>query len=250
MYKLLSGHVSDKGNFRTKNQDRAVCFVTKKKKHMFGIACVCDGIGSFEQSEIASELVTDGIQSWFADMEKRFTNTSKEEILDDLECTIYELNELVCEYQDRNNSSIGCTMSLTLFLEQEYFIFHVGDSRIYAIKDSMYQLTTDEVVQKNKAGKLKSYLANYIGKSRTLWLNKGKGIIRANDLFVLGTDGLFQTLCFADMEKDCLKLRSDKDIAFLCQKMITIVRERGERDNVSCILVYVYEGYRFGKREP
>lgn len=250
MYKLLSGCVSDKGNFRKKNQDRAVCFVTRKKKCLFALACVCDGIGSFEQSEIASELVTDGMKSWYVDMEKRFVNTSIEEILDDLECTIYELNELVCEYQDRNNSPIGCTMSLTLFFNREYFIFHVGDSRIYAVKDSMYQLTTDEVVQKNKEGKLKSYLANYIGKSRVLWLNKGKGMIRAKDLFILGTDGLFKTLCFADIEKERLRLRSDKSTASLCKKMVTIVRERGERDNVSCILVYVYESYHFGKSEP
>ena len=166
------------------------------------------------------------------------------------ECTIHELNELVCEYQDKRNIAIGCTMSLMLFIEREYFLFHVGDSRIYSVKDNMYQLTTDEVIQKNKEGRLKSYLANYIGKSRELWLNKGKGVLQPKELFVLGTDGLFKTLCFEDIAPKNAKLRSDKDLAVINQRLIKTVRERGERDNVSCILVYVNEGYRFGKSEP
>ena len=92
MYKLLSGCISDKGNFRKKNQDSAICLVRKKGRRIFATACVCDGIGSFAQSEIASELVTDGMKSWFANMEKRCDNISNEEIMDDLECTIHELN--------------------------------------------------------------------------------------------------------------------------------------------------------------
>jgi len=250
MYKLLSDCISDQGNFRKKNQDRAVCLVRKKKKDIFALACVCDGIGSFEQSEIASELVIDGIKNWFTDMENRCDSISKEEILDDLECTIYELNEIVCEYQDKSSIAIGCTMSMMFFRNREYFIFHVGDSRIYSVKASMYQLTTDEVVQKNKEGRLKAYLANYIGKSRELWLNKGKGMVQAGDLFVLGTDGLFKTLRFEDIYKKQFRLRSDKDIAAISKKMIKTVRERGEQDNVSCILVYVQEGYHFRKSEP
>lgn len=250
MYKLLSGCISDKGNFRKKNQDRVVCLIRKKGKKTFAAACVCDGIGSFEMSEIASKLVTDGIKNWFVDMERRCDGISNKEILDDLEDTICELNELACEYQDKNNISIGCTMSLMLFIDKEYFIFHVGDSRIYSVKDSMYQLTTDEVVQKNKEGKLKSYLANYIGKSRELWLNKGKGIMQSKELFILGSDGLFKLLCFADIDKTKTKLRSDKDIAAMSRKIIKTVQERGEKDNVSCILVYMYDGHWFRKREP
>ncbi len=250
MYKLLSSCVSDKGNFRKKNQDRAVCLVRRKGKQEFAVACVCDGIGSFEMSELASAIVIDGVKNWYDTMEKRCDNVSREEILDDLECTIHELNEIVCEYQDSNNISIGCTMSLMLFVGREYFLFHVGDSRICAVKDSMYQLTTDEVVQRNKKGQLKSYLANYIGKSRDLWLNKGKGITGAEELFILGSDGLFQMLCFEDIDRARTRLRSNKDIALLNQKIIRTVQERGERDNVSCILVFVYKGYRFRKSDP
>lgn len=250
MYKLLSGFISDQGNFRKKNQDRAVCLVRKKKGDIFALACVCDGIGSFEQSEIASELVIDGIKNWYVDMEKRCDSISKEEILDDMECTVRELNEIVCEYQDRSNVSIGCTMSMMLFIGWEYFIFHVGDSRIYSVKGSMCQLTTDEVVQKNKEGRIKSYLANYIGKSRELWMNKGKGMIQAGELFILGTDGLFKMLRLEDIYRKHLRLRSDKDIAMMSKQMIKTVRERGEQDNVSCILVYVQEGYHFRKSEP
>ncbi|MBO5143907.1 MAG: serine/threonine-protein phosphatase [Lachnospiraceae bacterium] len=249
-YRLFSSCISDKGNFRRKNQDRAVCLIRNSGKKIFAAACVCDGIGSFEMSEFAAELVTSGIKKWFRDMEGHCDRLASEEILADLECTIYELNELVCEYQDKNDIAIGCTMSLMLFLGGEYFIFHVGDSRIYSVKDSMDQLTPDEVVQKNKEGQIKSYLANYMGKSRKLWLNKRKGVMQSGEMFLLGTDGVFKLLRFEDIVERGSKLCSDRRLAAINKKIIKTVRVRGERDNASSVLLYVHQGRQFRKKEP
>ena len=35
------------------------------ENHTIAVACVCDGIGSFSESEIASQMMINGINSWF-----------------------------------------------------------------------------------------------------------------------------------------------------------------------------------------
>lgn len=239
MKRVLSSCRSIRGNFREKNQDRAICMVSSGKKKVFAVGCVCDGIGSLEMSELASELVTDGIKRWFISMEDKACRVPLEDLLEDLEGTVNELNELVYEYREENNIAIGCTMSLLLAIGMEYFIFHVGDSRIYLVGDNMYQLTVDEVLVKNKEGRIKSYLINYIGKSRTLWMNRTKGSIHVGSLFILGTDGLFKKLAVEDIGALRGKMRTDKDIESMNDHIIQLVLSRGEKDNISSILLYI-----------
>ena len=237
--KLLSSCQSIRGNYRKKNQDRALCMTADSKGELFAVACVCDGIGSFEMSELASKLVIDGVRNWFLGMEDRFYTLSQQDLLDDMEETLYELNELVCEYQEGHRITIGCTMSLLLIVGMKYFIFHVGDSRIYIVEDGMYQLTVDEVVQTCKDGKIKSYLSNHIGKTRNLWLNRSEGLLHNGNLLVLGTDGLFKNLRYDDIDVLRTKLRSQKDIEAVNDWIIQLVLARGERDNISWILLYL-----------
>ena len=149
------------------------------------------------------------------------------------------LNELVCEYQEGHRVTIGCTMSLLLLLDMKYFIFHVGDSRVCVVEDGIHQLTVDEVVQKKSEGKIQSYLSNYIGKTRNLWLNKSEGVLHKGNLFMLGTDGLFKNLRYEDVDALRTKLRSQKEIEAVNNWIVQLVTARGERDNISCILLYV-----------
>jgi len=207
------------------------------KRKVFAVACVCDGIGSLAMSELAAELVTDGIRNWFLGMEHRIGKIALKELLDDLEGTIVELNELVYEYQEQEHIAIGCTMSLLLIIDSEFFVFHVGDSRVYRIGDNMYQMTVDEVLNKNREGQMKSYLSNFMGKSIELWLNKTRGMVQAGDLFLLGTDGLFKKLIYEDIGKMLGKIRTNKELERLNDNIIQLVMERGERDNISSILL-------------
>ena len=63
--KLNLGCVTDKGKFRSKNQDCIMCKRKILENHTIAVACVCDGIGSFSESEIASQMMISGINSWF-----------------------------------------------------------------------------------------------------------------------------------------------------------------------------------------
>lgn len=238
--KAFVGCISDKGNYRTKNQDRAICLIRRKKKSVLAVACVCDGIGSFEQSEIASEMMTAGITRWFRRIENDYPESIGEEYLaKDLGMAIRELNGLVCSYRTENGIDIGCTMSLMLLVEQNYYIYHVGDSRIYCVRDALYQMTRDEVAMSESHGKVKTRLANYIGKSRELWMNRMSGTVEEKDIYLLGSDGLFKRLVYEDIGGYFGRIKNDRKAQKVCKALSDIVLERGERDNVSCVLISV-----------
>lgn len=233
------GCMTEIGMTRAKNQDRVICRKIQRKGHTVAVACVCDGIGSMEHSEIASEMFTSGIGSWLDGVEEYFPQMlNKRDLLEDLEVTIRELNELVYEYAQNNSIHIGCTMSLLCLFDEEYFIFHVGDSRIYQIKTRLLVLTKDEIVGRQVNGVEKNYLVNYIGKDQQISINRSCGQTKKGDSFLLCTDGLYKCLNYEDVQQYIL-LTEETDLKKSCQKLIECVLKRGERDNISCAILTI-----------
>lgn len=238
--RVFAGCVTDRGYFREKNQDRAICRMKKHRKDLLAVACVCDGIGSFSQSEVASEMMISGINRWFDGMENLFPDQITEELLvEDLELSVRELNELVYSHYVNNGDAIGCTMSLFLMVNQNYHAFHVGDSRICCVRDVIYQITRDEVSMVESHGKVKSRLANYIGRTKELWMNKFSGVVEEKDIYLLGSDGLFKRLEYEDVSALAGKIKSNRRAQKASEKLLKRVLDKGERDNVSCILLLV-----------
>ena len=238
--KIFTGCVTDRGNFRAKNQDRAVCHVKKHKTTPLAVGCVCDGIGSFSNSEIASQMVTDGISRWFEGVKELFPESMDEDMLiEDLEMTLNELNELVYDFHERKGVDIGCTMSLMVLVGQNFYVFHVGDSRIYQVGETAFQITKDEVVMVESGGRIKSLLANFVGKAPKLWMNRFTSRVEGQEMFLLGSDGLFKQLTSQDMVQWIGQIKNDSKAQKDCGFFLDLVLERGERDNVSCVLIYV-----------
>lgn len=238
--KIFTGCLTDRGNYRSKNQDRAVCHVKKGKKTVIAAACVCDGIGSFTYSEIASEMVTNGISRWFTGIAELYPDSMDEETLvEDFDMTIRELNELVCSYRMERGIDIGCTMSSLLLINRHYYVYHAGDSRICMIGDEICQLTRDEVSVIENDGQVRRLLANYIGRTPELWINRVNGEISGKVSFLIGSDGLFKRLLPEDIFASVGIVKKDTLAQKACETLCGLVLSRGERDNVSCILISI-----------
>lgn len=234
---LNLGCITDVGNYRNKNQDRIMCERRESGEHLLAVACVCDGIGSFEYSEIAAQMMIDGMGGWIKGVAKYYPDVmNTQALLEDLEVTIHELNELVCEYSESNQIKIGCTMSLILVVDREYYIFHVGDSRIYCLQNALIQLTQDEVVLKKVNDVEKTFLANYIGKDRALCISRRQGYVNEQDIFILGSDGLYKKLTVDDFM--ILKnANTDSQVVEICRELVRVAMSRDEKDNISCAVL-------------
>lgn len=95
-------------------------------------------------------------------------NIDEESLIDDLDMTIRELNELIWIYRKENGIDIGCTMSLLVLLNEKYHVFHVGDSKILLIDDRVSQITKDEVSVVERDGKLKTFIGKFYGEGRRI----------------------------------------------------------------------------------
>lgn len=248
---LRLGCLTDKGSYRSKNQDRVISEKLKIGKELLAITCVCDGIGSFRDSEIAADIVVRGIELWFHGIGNLYPKVMQpNEVVEDLEFTIRELNEVVCDYRKEQHMDIGCTMSVLLLFNMEYYIFHVGDSRIYVVRDALIPLTQDEVIVKTVNGKEKKLLANYVGKQEQLALYRQYGLVQEGDLFITCSDGLYKKLTYADVNEVLQRFKREKDMQTHCEKLIKIVLERGEKDNISCSMIQIEKNAIAWKGKP
>lgn len=238
MERIISGCATDKGMVRVKNQDCIVCHTAKIAQGKLTIACVCDGIGSFVYSEIAAQMITEGVSLWFQSaQDNRLHALSREELVEDFDATLQELNQLVCERRKRERIDLGCTMSALMMINRNYYIFHVGDSRIYLVGETVSQITRDEVVMSEINGMIKPRLANYMGKGESLWINRLSGVLSGGEAFLLGSDGLFRMLEEREICEKIGRLSTERQVRRLCLELIRTVEDRGERDNISCGIV-------------
>ncbi len=238
--KVVAGCITSQGIVREKNQDRVILHMGEHQGNALTLACICDGIGSFDYSEIASEMVTQGISQWFDWIYRRFTaGVPESEIVEELDNAVHAANENVYLFQKENQIQIGCTMSLLLVYNENYYIFHVGDSRICILRGGqLCQLTRDEVsVKTGSDGSVKNRLANHMGKAMDLWVNCLTGTVMEEDVFILGSDGLFHDLDVRDIYGLTEKVKNSKQMQAACEQCLQLVMSRGERDNVSCIMV-------------
>ena len=169
-FDVIAGCATDKGEYREKNQDRIISLTAGSGKNILTLSCICDGIGSLKMSEIASEMMTSGLSVCLNRVKDYYPEIMNgTDMADSLEEEIKRLNESIYEYRMSCENAIGCTMSVIFTAGDDYYIFHVGDSRIYLVSDVIKQLTRDEVVVKEKNGIVKEFLANYVAKQKNIW---------------------------------------------------------------------------------
>ena len=146
------------------------------------LAVVCDGMGGLAKGELASAVVIKAFADWF-DNELPFEleNLDMQVIGSQWSLLLKELNTKILEYSQSNGiDGMGTTFSGILFVDNQYVICHVGDTRIYHIDDSITQLTTDQTfiareisrgtitLEQAKTDKRRNLLLQCIGASKVV----------------------------------------------------------------------------------
>lgn len=234
--KLYCGCTTCIGNTRAVNQDAILLRSSIKGGHFFTVLAVCDGIGGLEKGEAASALVTQKINEWYdgviqwMDIESMSPEVLNAHLKDAAEIW----NGAVCEYRDLYRINTGTTMSLLMILRERFYIVQVGDSRVYRYRSNqLEQLTVDASIAKIKNGRMKSYLDNFMGKSRELWFTSAEGIVENGDLFLVCSDGLYHYLRREDISEIYGEIRDHKKANAACRKLTDQMMARGETDNIS-----------------
>lgn len=246
-FSIVAG--TDVGLRKSVNQD---CYLAKTAHTDLGNVCmalICDGMGGLEEGERASQTVVGIFNEWFTN---DFRNTP---CLDNLDTVVEKLllkaNNTLMDYGKQKHIKLGTTSSIIIFIDEIYFTYHVGDTRIYKYSDKLIQLTQDHtlVAAKVKNGQLtkeeaklsqeKNILLQCIGASTFMEIHRTEGHCLQGDAFLLCCDGLYNML--EDVEiAHVLKNQKSADENLMQNEinfLINTVKDRGETDNISGLLI-------------
>ncbi len=226
---------------REVNQDRVFLKQFCADGENFLLTAVCDGIGGLEQGEAASDYLTQRMEEWFEKVvEWLDIGTAEPGILfAHLKDAVEDWNEGLIGLCREKEIRSGSTMSLLMILRDTCYCVQVGDSRVYRYLDSLEQLTEDDSVAREKDGRVKKYLANYMGKEHPLHFKTIERKLQTGEMFLICSDGFCHYFTEADAAEIYVDINRIGEAEKICRDRIDGMLRRGERDNISVVLVLV-----------
>lgn len=230
-----------------------------------GLYVVCDGMGGGNAGEIASALAVEAIQAHLAEAARHADlplvgpyDATVSEPANRLASAIRAANNIVhCESWSRPDyTGMGTTVVAALLYEDVLAIAHVGDSRLYLVRNGTIQaLTTDHswVAEQILKGHLTEEEANR--SSRRNVVTKALGVessidveltetpVTSGDMLLLCSDGLTRAV----RPDDILRILSgSEDLAGMSDRLITMANEAGGDDNTTVIIVALRDEFQAG----
>jgi PPM family protein phosphatase len=203
------------------------------------VLAVADGIGGANAGEVASRVVVEGLQN-LSDLDPDAIAAKLQEI----NRQIYSMSQ-----EDERLAGMGSTVAGIAFSEGRALILHVGDCRVYRIKDGFFQqLTEDDTTAQIlvRAGKLDADEIRGENQHGLLQALGGHSNfspitphVRSLDLkseerFMICSDGLTDFLGLDDLEE---VVRPEHDVQTSAQRLVEASAGTPQKDNVSFILV-------------
>ncbi len=238
--KYLLACYTDIGKRSAVNQDSSLVIRAKYHGQETVLAVVCDGMGGLKQGEVASAKVVHSFEQWFRETFPRLAKEVEfeDELYDSWEGLLGNTHREIREYGQSHGIRIGSTVTVMLLWQKNYYVAHVGDCRIYEIKDQIKQMTRDQV-QANLTSKGEHILLQGIGASETIRPVYYSGEVKEDAVYLLCTDGFRHKVSVQELMQAFAPehLRDEETMMKQGEKITKMVMERGEKDNISVLLL-------------
>lgn len=230
---MKAAGLTDVGKIRQNNEDNFYCSIENK------LFVVADGLGGHSAGEVASAMAVSHL----------VTRTPNN--IDDLLILFAEANEKVHSESERLLNNMGTTLSaMILGSDSKIYIAHVGDSRIYLIRDNeIYCITEDHTpvmeslreglltLEQTKNHPLRHMLSRTIGTEPQVEVDAITLDVLPNDLYVLCTDGLSNL--HTEWEIKEIATKSIYNPEESTKNLINSALDRGGPDNVTVVTVLI-----------
>lgn len=251
--KYIVSATTDAGNVKKTNQDSLCIKVAETKKYgQVMLAMVCDGMGGLSKGELASSTVVKAFSDWFEQgLPLILKDFSWDLIQRHWENIIRKVNRELMDYGKGENINLGTTLTAMLFVDREYMIAHVGDTRAYEIKEQIKQLTEDQTfiqreiklgnmtVEEAKIDPRRNVLLQCVGASRNVSPTILRGKIESNAVYMICSDGFRHMISEQEMYErlnpHALMEKYQMDVNG--RSLVELVKNRNERDNITVLLI-------------
>ena len=194
--KINFSQFSDKGR-KPENQDTVGARIPEASALAIkGIAiAIADGVSSSSSARMASQTAVTGfLTDYYATPDTWRTQQSAIRVIQSLNQSLWG--------QSRNSvreEGYLTTFSVLILKGDSSFIFHVGDTRVYRLRQShLEQLTRDHT---QRIDKKTTYLSRALGADPSLEIDMHMEKMEVGDIFVLTSDGIHDAFNHSELEK-------------------------------------------------
>ncbi len=229
--KVNIGQYSDKG-VKDRNEDFYAALIPEDETlETKGISSViADGMGSCEFAAEASEqCVKSFLNDYYSTPETWSVKHSGGKVLTAIN------SWLLSQAKNDVAHSMVTTFSALVLKSTTAYIFHVGDSRIYRLREDDFEcLTNDHRIHVARGG---NYLSRAMGIDNLLDIDFRTVSIKRNDIFLMTTDGVHDYLSDAQIKS----LLTGEELDAVARRLVGESLQAGSHDNVTAQLIKVTE---------
>jgi len=230
---IQAGQHSDAG-LKSGNED--ACRIEIPEEPMLASKGVClviaDGVSRSEAGQDASEACVNGfISDYYSTPDSWTVKTSAQKVLGSLNSWLYSQGK-------RSFDSAGAmltTLSTLIIKSGTAYIFHVGDTRIYRLRDGDLECLTED--HRTWGAGEKTYLGRAMGADAHVDIDFKSLPVEVEDVYMLATDGVYEFINNIEL-RNCLRDNSANPEQ-AARSLTKIALESGSKDNVTCQVIRV-----------
>lgn len=231
---ILCAFRTDVGKVRANNQDAPI---VSEKLRLYGVA---DGMGGHKGGEVASTSTRDDL---LRELEGKTPSVAA------LSGAIEEVNRQIYHQQEHDDAltGMGTTLSVLWMSDNFVYIGHVGDSRVYLLRDGEFkqmtldhslveQLVREGVLTEEEAQNhpMRNIITRAIGTDESVEVDVVVEERRKGDLWLACSDGLHGLVDDRQM-RDALRQYAPEKAADV---LLKAALDAGGRDNVTLVIVH------------
>lgn len=248
--------LTDVGQKRDHNEDAVASDVE------MGLVVLADGMGGYNAGEVASEIA---VLTIVAELKETMLGLQPGQL--DLVSGMQAESQLVYDAVAKANESIymvsqsqpqcagmGTTLVLGVFANDKLLVGHIGDSRMYRMRDDeLSQITEDHSLlqeqiksglitpEQAKVSNYKNLVTRALGVDPAVELELHEYDVQVGDMYLLCSDGLSDLVEDKDIHLTLSTLSANLGLA--ANQLIQMANDNGGNDNISVILVRVNQPF-------
>lgn len=232
---------TDIGKARDMNQDY---YYISPENSEISVYILADGMGGYKGGEVASRLATISVKNY---IESNFEFAPKEEILKLIKNAMEYANMVVYEKskEDKELDNMGTTLEVCLIYNNRAYIGHIGDSRVYRLReDNLEKLTIDHsyVEKLVKDGTItreeainhpkKNMLTKALGCTAYVEGELIEESFLKDDIILICSDGLTNMV-----KEETIYNVLKEDYKLAPEKLIELANNNGGYDNITAVVI-------------
>lgn len=246
---LVAAGQSHIGLVRERNEDS---WYIELKPPLFIVA---DGMGGQQGGQVASQGVIQTLPKLIIPKFEQLQDRSDKAIAELLQQSIIDVSRKLRSSSEHTGlKGMGTTVVLALVYKGVAYLAHMGDSRIYLLRDKKLALQTEDhsvIAALRRHGEIKpdddishhparGRLSRYMGMEDDAYPDVQALPLKVGDCLLLCSDGLSGMVSGNEIEHILLTYEEPVDA---CKELLNAANKAGGKDNVTAIVVVCFESH-------